>query len=293
MVGGFSGIVGAILLGPRYRRFDTDSKSKHKKKLELQFEFGNNVVYQAIGTLILWFGWYGFNCSSTLVANGAMNLASKVAVTTTLAAASGGITASFGSKLFTYLEDKESGGYWSIPSVCNGILAGLVSITAPCATIHTGSSIIVGIIGACIYFLTSKLLVKMKIDDPLDAFAVHGVCGAWGVLSVAIFSTDKTIEYAGFSTVAEVSFGERLLTQLIFICAVAGFTIVMALIVFTTLKLLKVLRISREAEIKGIDVAEFGGNAVNMGVTFKRTQSMEQAVNGKNITFDDHDNDDE
>ncbi len=93
-----------------------------------QFEFGHNVPYQVLGTLILWFGWYGFNCGSTLAANGAMDLASKVVVTTTLSAASGGITSCVLAKVVQ--------NRWHIPRVCNGILAALVSITASCSVVR-------------------------------------------------------------------------------------------------------------------------------------------------------------
>ena len=107
-------------------RFD----EKKSKVLERQFKLGHNVSMQAIGTLILWFGWYGFNCGSTLAASGAMELASKVAVNTTLAAASGGIVM---ASLEKYITET-----WCVPSTLNGVLGGLVSITAPCAVVKPG-----------------------------------------------------------------------------------------------------------------------------------------------------------
>ena len=132
---GWSGLCGAFFLGPRHQRFD-DGKSK---VLERQFKLGHNVPMQAIGTLILWFGWYGFNCGSTLAAAGAMDLASKVAVNTTLAAACGGIAVACFEKYF--------GGIWCVPAICNGVLGGLVSITAPCAVAKPATSIIIGLVG--------------------------------------------------------------------------------------------------------------------------------------------------
>ena len=119
--------MGAYFLGPRHMRFDDNLQ----KVLQRQFNLGHNVSMQAIGTLILWFGWYGFNCGSTLAAAGAMELASKVAVNTTLAAASGGI-------IVATLERYTVARIWCVPSILNGVLGGLVSITAPCAVVKPG-----------------------------------------------------------------------------------------------------------------------------------------------------------
>ena len=135
MVGGWSGLFGAFFLGPRSGRFD-ENKSK---VLERQFKLGHNVPMQAIGTLILWFGWYGFNCGSTLAAAGAMDLASKVAVNTTLAAATGGIVVA--------CLERYTGGIWCVPAICNGVLGGLVSVTAPCAVVKPSSAVIIGCVG--------------------------------------------------------------------------------------------------------------------------------------------------
>merc|ERR1719461_575878 len=155
MVGGFSGLMGAIFVGPRPGRFDPCSSARYGS---------HSVPLQLFGTLILWYGWYGFNCGSTLAVDGFAGVANRVAITTTLGAAAGGLTVAFVGKLL----DKR----WNITLACNGILAGLVSITAPCPIVGPGAALALG------------------------ASAVHGVCGYWGVVSVAIFATEDNIATA-------------------------------------------------------------------------------------------------
>ena len=140
MVGGWSGLWGAYFLGPRRLRFDP----KNSKVLQRQFKLGHSVPMQALGTVILWFGWYGFNCGSTLAASGVMELASKVAVNTTLAATSGGMAMACIEQRFT--------GLWCVPAILNGILAGLVSVTAPCAVIKPPMAILIGGIGGIVLY---------------------------------------------------------------------------------------------------------------------------------------------
>merc|ERR1719150_3287930 len=123
-----------------------------------------------------------------------MDLASKVAVNTTLAAACGGMAVACLEKYF--------GKIWCVPAILNGVLAGLVSITAPCAVVKPSLAIPIGFIGGAVCWASSKLLEKLKIDDPLDAFPVHGVCGAWGVIAAGLFAIDEAdIDFAGYSTV--------------------------------------------------------------------------------------------
>ncbi len=136
-----------------------------------------------------------------------MTLSSEVAVNTTLAAAMGGISVAIVERL--------SSRIWMIPAVCNGVLAGLVSVTGPCAVIKPWAAICIGIIGGILYWLSSNLLAKLlKIDDPLDAFSVHGICGFWGVISVGVFAYDKKdIAFAGYSEdVVNLNQGYRYIT---------------------------------------------------------------------------------
>jgi Amt family ammonium transporter len=161
MVGGFSGLMGAIVVGPRAGRF-VDGRT-----VEL---YAGNKILQSLGTFILWFGWYGFNCGSTLmISANAANVAGKVAVTTTLAAASGGITATTLSKIVI--------GNYDISLSLNGVLAGLVGITANCSVVNPWHAVIIGIVAALLLFAGHFGLLKAKIDDPCDACVVHGLVG--------------------------------------------------------------------------------------------------------------------
>jgi len=163
-------LVGAIIAGPRKGRFDNpDAFQSHSLPLVV------------LGTFILWFGWYGFNCGSTLsmTDNATGQLAAFVAMNTTIAPATGGLTVFL--LRFARLRKYDIGGF------CNGILAGLVSITAPCGNVESGCAFFIAIIGGFIYEGASMLLKKAKVDDPIDAFAVHGACGAWGALAAVLF----------------------------------------------------------------------------------------------------------
>jgi len=263
MVGGWSGLCGAYFLGPRYLRFDESGQKS--KVLSRQFNFGHNVPFQVLGTFILWFGWYGFNPGSTLAANGAMELASKVAVNTTLAAAAGGATVA--------LVERLAGGIWMIPAICNGILAGLVAITGPCSVVKPWAAILIGILGGFFYWCSSNCLEKfLKIDDPLDAFSVHGVCGFWGVIATGIFAYDQDdIAFAGYSDeVVGLSQGYRFGIQLLAAIMIAAWTLFNGCLMFGILKACKRLRISEEDEKKGLDMAEHGG----IGVDMRRSYSV-------------------
>merc|ERR1712107_584294 len=157
MTGGVGALVGAIIAGPRKGRFENpDEFAPHSLPLVV------------LGTFILWFGWYGFNCGSTLGLSSAETgaLAAQVAMNTTLAAATAGISV-FIIRLVT-LKKYDIGG------LCNGILAGLVSITAPCGNVDCGWAVFIGVFGGLVFQSASSLLKTLKIDDPLDAFAVHG-----------------------------------------------------------------------------------------------------------------------
>eukprot|EP00439_Symbiodinium_sp_Y106_P054583 s977_g7.t1 len=178
LTGGVSGLAGTIVLGPRKGRFVNPE----------EFE-PHNLPLVVFGTFALWFGWYGFNPGSTLgMSDGATGaLAAQVAMNTTIAAATGGITVF----LLRYIILRK----YDVGGLCNGILAGLVSITAPCGNIECGSAFAVGFIGALVYQGSSMLLQKLKIDDPVDASPVHGFCGIWGVLAAGLFDWGKGFDH--------------------------------------------------------------------------------------------------
>merc|ERR1712070_455767 len=213
------------------------------------------------GTFILWFGWYGFNPVSTL-AFSLMEIASKVAVTTTLSACAGGCTV---LGIHVAMRNPPDVG-----PVLNGILAGLVSITAPCVICEPYGAIFIGIIGGGIYFGTSMLLKKMCIDDPLDASPVHFFCGAWGVISAGLFATEFNTRNAyGTSSDDYGAFygggGKQLGIQFVGVLAIATWCCGLSGLLFFTLNQLKMLRVSPEDEAAGLDESHHGGSAYDFG----------------------------
>lgn len=240
MVGGFSGLMGAWILGPRTGQCQAHS-----------------IPFQVFGTLILWFGWYGFNCGSTLAAYEQTATAGRVAVTTTLAAASGGMMSLVIAK---FVEGK-----YSSARMCNGILAGLVAITAGCASVGTGSSIIIGAVGAMFYFAGSKLLDYAGIDDVLDAFPVHGCAGAWGVVAAGIFINKDYLD---------VEIGAQIGTQFIGVLAIAAWTTIMSGIMFFVIEKTIGLRVSEEDELKGLDYVEHTGATWTWGTMRSLTNQV-------------------
>ena len=248
MVGGVSGLMGAIIVGPRAGRF-VDGQV-----VDL---YSGNKVLQSLGTFILWFGWYGFNCGSTLAISGGLsNVAGKVAVNTTLGASMGGIMATILSKAIT--------GQYDISLGLNGVLAGLVSVTANCAVIDPWHAVLIGGIGAVFFFAGHYLLFLVKIDDPCDACIVHGLCGYWGLLATGIFCYDTNIQYAAYPNVNNAcSSGEQFGIQvvgglciIVWTAATAGFTFVMVNLTIG-------LRVSAEIEDEGLDYSEHGGAEMN------------------------------
>merc|ERR1719353_1214837 len=183
LTGGIGALVGAAVVGPRVGRFEGEGADPNGTYAP------HNVPNAALGTFILWFGWYGFNCGSTLYMYGfgSAGSAALVAVNTTLAPAAGGISAMFVRRFV--LEPKS----WNVTYVCGGILGGLVSITAGCGNIHPRGAILVGAIGGVVYCAASEALQAAKIDDPVEAFPVHGACGIWGVLAVPLFDINSPL----------------------------------------------------------------------------------------------------
>jgi len=247
MTGGHAAIVGAAIVGPRTGRFD-------EKKNPLPMP-GHSTTLQVMGTFILWLGWYGFNPGSTLGLSAANYTrdAARVVVTTTIAAATGGITVCICEKV---MGDKT----WSVNAVCNGILGGLVSITAGCSVTYPWSSFVIAMLGGLVYFGSSKAVLHLcKIDDPLDAYAVHGACGMWGTLAVGLFSASdyaygsgKGLFYGG---------GDAILAAVVCLAAETAWVLSLSFLCFFPLKKLGLLRVSAEVEAAGMDVSKHGGAA--------------------------------
>jgi len=221
--------------------------------------------------LILWFGWFGFNCGSTLgMSGGNVATAGKVAMNTMLAACSGGLLT------FVLVSDFKHGKTnYSVGAMCNGILAGLVGVTAPCGNINNGYAVLIGAIGGYFYILASKLMVKLKIDDPLDAFAVHCGAGFWGVLAVGIFDADIGLVYGhGF---------KALWVQFYAAVCIFLWTAFWAGSAFFSMKAAGVLRISKEEELIGLDIAECGGSAYVIGAIAQTSNQSTNDVNQGDI----------
>merc|ERR1712014_412429 len=251
MTGGVGALVGARCSGPRNGRWtNPDLFVPHSLPLVV------------LGTFILWFGWYGFNCGSTLGLSDESTgeMAAHVAMNTTIAAATGGLTV-FGLRMAILK------GFYDIAGFCNGILAGLVSITAGCGTVDCGSAFAIGIIGGFVYQGASLLMKKLRIDDPIDAFAVHGAAGAWGVMAAALFDWGKGMDYShgwsGFDCgrgddgkCVEGLNGQLIVANLVEVIAICAWVGINSALVFIPLRLAGFLRADDELQDVGMDAAK-------------------------------------
>ena len=239
MVGGAAAVIGALFIGPRIGKYRIFNGKKITRAI-----VGHNIPLAALGTFILWFGWYGFNAGSTL--SGLDATIATVAVNTTLAASAGAV----GAMIISWLMFKKPEPTMTL----NGALAGLVGITAGCAVAGNGGAIIIGAISGIIVVLAVELFDKVfHIDDPVGAISVHGVCGAFGAIAVGLF--------ANTTDVRGLFFGggwQQLWVQLVGVAAIAAWVLATATILFGILKACNVLRVSAEEERIGLDIGEHG-----------------------------------
>mmetsp|Transcript_48467 Transcript_48467/g.90272 ORF Transcript_48467/g.90272 Transcript_48467/m.90272 type:complete len:500 (-) Transcript_48467:422-1921(-) len=248
MVGGGAALTAAFFLGPRIGRF-VDGKC-----VEMP---GHSTVLSALGTFILWFGWYGFNPCSTLAIE-YMDTAQRVAVTTTLSAAAGG---AFTLSLHVLL-----GNPPDVAPALNGILAGLVSITAACPVVQPWAAVIIGMLAAPVYIASSLALKRLEIDDPLDAAPVHFFCGMWGVLAVGLFA-DKELTAGAYGTYLEGygvfmgGDGVQLGVQMLAVVVIGAWSCTTSALMFAALKYANILRVSIDDEVTGLDMTHHGGSA--------------------------------
>jgi Amt family ammonium transporter len=234
-VGAWSALAMAIILGPRIGKFGADGKPRAIP--------GHNIALAGIGLFMLWFGWFGFNPGSELAADSAITL---IATTTNLAAAAGGLAAI----LTTWIRLKKP----DVGMTMNGILAGLVAITAPCAAVSPGWSLAIGFVaGVLVVFAVDFMESVLKVDDPVGAISVHGVCGAWGTLAVGLFAAEGGLITSGSASL--------LGTQIIGIAATFAFVFPLMLVVGKVLDLAIKIRVPESVEIRGLDTVEFGGDA--------------------------------
>ena len=246
-VGGWTGLAGAIILGPRLGKYNEDGSSNAIP--------GHNLPLAALGVFILWFGWFGFNPGSTT--SGTNLSIAIIAVTTNLAAAAGVITAMITSWIRFGKPDTGMS--------LNGALAGLVAITAPCASVSPLSAIIIGLIAGVIVVLSVEFIDKvLYIDDPVGAISVHGVCGAWGTLSVGLFAQASYGSASGVGAINGLFFGggfNQLFVQLTGIVVVFLWVFISGSTLFYLIKKLIGLRASDEEQLKGLDLSEHGNES--------------------------------
>ncbi len=222
-VGGWAALAGAFILGPRLGKY---------QESRINALPGHNMGFATLGCLILWIGWFGFNPGSELAADANVP---HIAVTTNLAAAAGAVTATF----TTWTKD----GKPDLSMTINGILAGLVGITAGCADVDMWEAVVIGAIAGIIVVFSVAFFDSIKIDDPVGATSVHLVCGIWGTLAVGIFGSGNIV------------------TQLIGIIAIGAFTLIFSGIVWSVLKVTIGIRVGQEEEIQGLDIGEHGMEA--------------------------------
>ena len=242
MVGGFAALAGVQIVGPRIGKYDDNGNP--------QVIPGSSMVAGALGVFILWFGWYGFNVGSALAAVD-VDLAA-IAVTTTLSASAGSITAMYTSMI---------SGKPNVGMTLNGALAGLVGITAGCANVNNLSAVLIGLVSGVLVVYSINFLEKKGFDDAVGAVSVHGICGIWGVLAVAIFDTTDGLVYGGGATL--------FLPQLIGILAIGAWAYGTSFLVFKTIDSTVGLRVTAEEEIAGLDATEHGTSAYGDFITKK------------------------
>ena len=234
-IGGWLALAGAIVVGPRLGKYAKDGAPRAIP--------GHNIALASLGVFILWFGWFGFNPGSTTVGDGEIG---RVAVTTNLAAAAGSIAAMVVSWIIT----KKPDGSMAL----NGALAGLVSITAACYTVSGVGALVIGLIGGVLVVLSVYFIDRvLKVDDPVGAVSVHGVCGAWGTLSCGLFNLDGGLLYGGGL--------KQLGVQTIGVLAAFAWAFGLGLLLFFVIKKTIGLRVSEEEEIRGLDIGEHGMEA--------------------------------
>jgi Amt family ammonium transporter len=233
-VGGWAALAGAIVVGPRLGKFDKNGRARAIP--------GHNLSMAALGVFILFLGWFGFNGGSTTAANGTV---SRIIVNTFLAACVGAI--------FAMIVAWFKFGKPDIGMTLNGTLAGLVAITAPCATVTPLGAVIIGSLAGVIVVFSVLFFDKIKIDDPVGAISVHGVCGAFGTIGAALFHENLFLglEYDLMGT---------LTTQLVGVGTAFVWTFTTAFILFKVVAATVGLRVTAQEELEGLDIGEHGNS---------------------------------
>ncbi|XVF81088.1 hypothetical protein PTKIN_Ptkin15bG0128400 [Pterospermum kingtungense] len=261
MVGGIAGLWGALIEGPRMGRFDLNGKPASFR--------GHSGTLVVLGTFLLWFGWYGFNPGSFLNIlktygdtgsyYGQWSAIGRTAVTTTLAGSAAALTTLFGKRLLT--------GHWNVTDVCNGLLGGFAAITGGCSVVDPWAAVFCGFVAAWVLIGFNKLAERFKYDDPLEAAQLHGGCGAWGIIFTALFAKKAYVNeiYPGQPGRPYGLFmgggGRLLAAHIVQILVVTGWVSVTMGTLFWILQKFRLLRISSDEEMAGLDVTSHGGLA--------------------------------
>ena len=266
LVGGTTALIAAIVLGPRKGRFyDEDGNP-----LETPTTFpAHSAGLQVLGTFILWFGWYGFNPGSALVITnaGSAAVSGLCAVTTTIAAASGCVSAMFFDTIIDALQTGEVS--YDLTMAMNGALGGLVGITAGCSVVTPWAAVIIGIIAGIFYWCGSKLLIKLRIDDAVDAVPVHFCTGIWGLIAVGLFAEPSRQELA-YSNTTHVGWfykgsdANLLLIQFVGLCWILGWVGATMTPFFIVLNFAGMFRVDALEEEVGLDISHHRGAAYDL-----------------------------
>lgn len=232
-VGGWVALIAVIIIGPRYKRFELQNK----------FPSGSSLPMASLGVFIIWFGWFGFNAGSTLAFNEQVPL---ILLNTSLAAVWGGLTVTF----IHYIHKK----FMSIGHCLNGILAGLVGVTASCFAISPVEAFIIGSVSGVVMYGGDLWLNKLRIDDALSVVPVHLFAGIWGTLAVAIFGDPKVLATG-------LNFSQQLMIQVVGIISIGFYCCVVSYILFKLVNYFLPLRVSLEDEIKGLNITEHNASS--------------------------------
>lgn len=255
MVGGVASLIGARMIGARIGKYNEDGSVNAIP--------GHSIPLGALGVFLLWFGWFGFNGASTVCATGDDVLTSigSIFITTNMAAAAGATA----TMIYTWARY----GKPDVSMTLNGVLAGLVAITAGCDMVSPAGALIIGLLAGVLVVVSVEFFDQtLKIDDPVGAISVHGVCGAFGTIAVGLFALDGGVLYGGGT--------DLLITQIIGVVTVAVYVAVAMTIIFKVLDKIFGLRVSEEEEIKGLDMEEHG--LLSSYADFMPTASVEAPV---------------
>src|SRR5262245_43781181 len=264
-IGGVLALCGAVALGPRLgRKFKRDGGGMPP---------GHNLTLAALGAVILWFGWYGFNPGSTLSAMDFEGIG-RVATNTTLAACTGALVA----VTWMYFKTKK----FDLGISINGLLAGLVAITCPCYWVSPTGSLAIGAVAGIIMILAVDFIEWIRVDDPCGAVAVHGACGIWGTLSLGLFAVGNYVGADG-ALVKGIFYGgnaNQLVSQIIGSAVITVGTLAVGMAVMFGIKAIGQLRVSQEGEIEGLDIHEHGAPAYHPEPAYNGYSAMPPGFTG-------------